>query len=87
LLRSENGCSAFFNEFQREHVSIITTIGKSDISVQVVANNSDEVYRFATDIIGKIPGVRRTTTSIVPIVLKDVYDWKIPASIGRNTSD
>lgn len=71
-----------------EFISYVAcSIGESDISVQVVANNSDEVYRFATDIIGKIPGVRKTTTSIVPIILKDVYDWKIPASIGRNISD
>jgi Lrp/AsnC family transcriptional regulator for asnA, asnC and gidA len=71
-----------------EFISYVAcSIGESDISVQVVANNSDEVYRFATDIIGKIPGVRKTTTSIVPIILKDVYDWKIPVSIGRNTSD
>jgi len=66
---------------------VACSIGESDISVQVVANSSDEVYRYATDIIGKIPGVRKTTTSIVPIILKDVYDWKIPVSIGRNTSD
>jgi len=76
------------NLLKYEFISYVAcSIGESDISVQVVANNSDEVYRFATDIIGKIPGVRKTTTSIVPIVLKDVYDWKIPVSIGRNTSD
>jgi Lrp/AsnC family transcriptional regulator, regulator for asnA, asnC and gidA len=71
-----------------EFISYVAcSIGERDISVQVVAHNSDDVYRFATDIIGKIPGVRKTTTSIVPIVLKDVYDWKIPASIGRNTPE
>jgi hypothetical protein len=32
-------------------------------------------------VIGKIPGVRKTTTSIVPLVLKDVYQWRIPDSV------
>jgi hypothetical protein len=52
--------------------------------VQVIAQNSDEIYRLAADVIGNIPGVRKTTTSIVPITLKDVYDWKIPASVWQN---
>lgn len=71
-----------------EFISYVAcSIGESDISVQVVAHNSDEVYRIATEVIGRIPGVRKTTTSIVPLVLKDVYDWKIPASIWRNSRE
>ena len=66
-----------------EFISYVAcSIGESDISVQVIARNSDEVYRFATDVIGKIPGVRKTTTSIVPITLKDIYDWHIPLAVG-----
>jgi Lrp/AsnC family transcriptional regulator, regulator for asnA, asnC and gidA len=61
------------------------SIGEKDISVQVIAQNSDEIYRLAADVIGNIPGVRKTTTSIVPITLKDVYDWKIPASVWQNS--
>jgi len=60
---------------------VACSIGEKDISAQVVARNTDEVYKFVTDVIGKIPGVRKTTTSIVPIVLKDVYEWRIPDSI------
>jgi len=71
-----------------EFISYVAcSIGESDISVQVIAHNSDEVYRFATDIIGKIPGIRKTTTSIVPITLKDIYDWKIPASVWQNSTE
>lgn len=54
------------------------SIGEPDVSVQVIARSNDEVYRFVTEVIGKIPGVRKTTTSIVPQVLKDVYQWRIP---------
>jgi Lrp/AsnC family transcriptional regulator, regulator for asnA, asnC and gidA len=60
---------------------VACAIGENDISVQVVGHDTDEVYQFVTDVIGKIPGVRKTTTSIVPLVLKDVYQWRIPESI------
>ena len=59
---------------------VACSIGESDISVQVVGHNNDEIYQFVTEIIGKIAGVRKTTTSIVPLVLKDVYQWRIPNS-------
>jgi Lrp/AsnC family transcriptional regulator, regulator for asnA, asnC and gidA len=54
------------------------SIGEMDVSIQVVGKDTAEIYRFVTEVIGKIPGVRKTTTSIVPIVLKDVYQWRIP---------
>ena len=57
---------------------VACSIGEKDISVQIFAHNSDEVYAIVTEVIGKIQGVRKTTTSIVPLVLKDVYEWRIP---------
>jgi Lrp/AsnC family transcriptional regulator, regulator for asnA, asnC and gidA len=57
---------------------VACSIGESDISIQVVGHDTNEVYQFVTEVIGKIPGVRKTTTSIVPLVLKDVYQWRIP---------
>jgi Lrp/AsnC family transcriptional regulator for asnA, asnC and gidA len=59
---------------------VACSIGESDISIQVVGHDTNEVYQFVTGEIGKIPGVRKTTTSIVPLVLKDVYQWRIPKS-------
>jgi len=65
-----------------ENVSYVAcAIGETDVSIQVLARDTGEVYRFVTEVIGKTPGVRKTTTSIVPLVLKDVYQWRIPASI------
>jgi Lrp/AsnC family transcriptional regulator for asnA, asnC and gidA len=62
-----------------EYVSYVAcSIGETDISLQVLASDTAEVYRFVTEVIGKIPGVRKTTTSIVPIVLKDIFQWQIP---------
>jgi Lrp/AsnC family transcriptional regulator, regulator for asnA, asnC and gidA len=59
------------------------SIGEKDVSIQVVGKDTAEIYRFVTEVIGKMPGVRKTTTSIVPIVLKDVYQWHIPQGTGK----
>ncbi len=65
-----------------ENVSYVAySIGETDVSVQVVARDAIEVYRFVTEVIRKIPGVRKTTTSIVPFIVKDVYQWRIPARL------
>lgn len=59
---------------------VACSIGERDISIQIVGHDTNEVYRFVTEVIGKLPGVRKTTTSIVPLVLKDVYQWRVPRS-------
>ena len=38
-----------------------------------------------TEVIRKVPGVRKTVTSIVPLVLKDVYQWRVPENIFRRS--
>jgi Lrp/AsnC family transcriptional regulator for asnA, asnC and gidA len=64
-----------------EFVSYVAcAIGETDVSVQVLGHSTDEIYRFVTEVIGKTPGVRKTTTSIVPLVLKDTHQWRIPES-------
>jgi Lrp/AsnC family transcriptional regulator for asnA, asnC and gidA len=65
---------------------VACSIGETDVSVQVLGQDTAEVYRFVTEVIGKVPGVRKTTTSIVPMVLKDVYQWRIPASAMNNAA-
>jgi len=62
-------------------------IGESDVSIQIVAKDTAEIYHFVTEIVRKTPGVRKTTTSIVPLILKDVYQWRVPARIVREISD
>ncbi len=66
---------------------VACSIGETDVSLQLVAKDTAEIYRFVTEIIGKLPGVRKTTTSIVPVVIKDVYQWQIPQRLiisGKN---
>ena len=69
-----------------EQVSYVgCSTGERDLSIQVYARNNEDLYRFVTEIVGNVPGVRKTTTILVPLVLKDVYDWHIPdpAPMGR----
>lgn len=62
-------------------------IGQSDVSIQLVAKDTAEIYQFITEVIRKVPGVRKTTTSIVPLIIKDVYQWRLPERIVREISE
>ena len=62
-------------------------IGESDVSIQIVAKDTAEIYKFVTEEVRKVPGVRKTTTSIVPLVIKDVYQWRVPESIMREIAE
>lgn len=62
-------------------------IGQNDISIQVVAHDTSEIYYFVTEVVRKVAGVRKTTTSIVPLVLKDVYQWRVPEKIREELSE
>jgi Lrp/AsnC family transcriptional regulator, regulator for asnA, asnC and gidA len=62
-------------------------IGQNDISIQLVAKDTAEIYHFVTEVVRKVPGVRKTTTSIVPIVLKDVYQWRVPERIAKGIDE
>lgn len=57
---------------------VACSTGASDLSIQIVAPDNTELYRFVTEVAGNVPGVRKTTTVLLPLVLKDVYQWAIP---------
>jgi len=70
-----------------ENVSYVAcAIGETDVSIQIVAEDTEAIYRFVTEVVRKVPGVRKTVTSIVPIVLKDVYQWRVPGSVATNVN-
>jgi DNA-binding Lrp family transcriptional regulator len=71
-----------------ENVTYVAcSIGQNDISIQIVAKDTAEIYYFVTEVIRKIPGVLKTTTSIVPIILKDVYQWRVPERIAKEITE
>ena len=57
---------------------VACSLGDVDISIQVVGRDNDEIYDFVTRVVANIPGVRKTTTLIVPVTLKDIHQWRIP---------
>ncbi len=65
-----------------ESISYIAyATGDTDISIQVFARDNSELFTFVSEVIGKIPGVRRTHISFVPVKIKDDHVWPIPSSI------
>jgi len=62
-------------------------IGESDVSIQIVAKDTAEIYQFITEVVRKTEGVRKTTTSIVPLIIKDVYQWRVPERIINEIVD
>lgn len=51
-------------------VYVACSTGDRDISIQVVAHSNSELFTFVADEIGHLPGIRKTTTSITPMILK-----------------
>lgn len=69
-----------------ENVAYVAgSTGESDITIQIIAQNNRELYEFVTEVVGKIPGVRKTTTSMVPFIVKEIHQWRIPTNAFRNT--
>jgi len=73
---------------EKENVTYVaSSLGEADVSIQVVAKDTEEIYRFVTEIVRKVPGVRKTVTSIVPNILKDIYQWRIPDSVVEDVDE
>jgi len=66
-----------------DNVSYVAgSVGDGDLSIQVYARDNQELLRFVDEVVGKVPGVTRTRTVMVPWKLKDVYQWQPPERIG-----
>lgn len=61
---------------------VAASAGEGDLSIQVYAHDNQELLRFVDEVVGRLEGVTRTRTVIVPWKLKDVYEWQIPESVG-----
>ncbi len=59
------------------------SVGDGDLSAQVYARDTEDLLRFVDEVIGKINGVSRTRTVMVPWKLKDIYQWRIPETVGE----
>lgn len=64
-----------------EQVSYVAcSTGDIDVSMQVIARDNVELYHFVTNVVSQVPGVKKTSIQLLPIILKDVHEWKLPNS-------
>ena len=59
--------------------------GESDVSISLRVRTIEEFFDFITEIIGKIPGVRRTQSYILPLKIKDFENW-LPQEVHQTLS-
>jgi Lrp/AsnC family transcriptional regulator for asnA, asnC and gidA len=60
--------------------------GDSDVSISLRVRTIEELFHFVDQKLGKIPGVRRTQSYILPLKIKDLDTWLPPnvLNIGDN---
>jgi Lrp/AsnC family transcriptional regulator for asnA, asnC and gidA len=61
--------------------------GASDVSISIRVRDIEELFDFATEKLGKIPGVRRTESYLLPLKIKDFDTWMPPYEIDKNQSN
>jgi len=52
--------------------------GESDVSISLRVRTIEDMFNFVSETIGKIPGVRRTQSYILPLKIKDFDSWLPP---------
>jgi Lrp/AsnC family transcriptional regulator for asnA, asnC and gidA len=52
--------------------------GESDVSISLRVRSIEELFDFVTEKLGKIPGVRRTQSYLLPLKIKDLDTWLPP---------
>ena len=52
--------------------------GESDVSISIRVRTIEELFDFINENIGKIPGVRRTQSYLLPLKIKDLDTWLPP---------
>ncbi|MCL4560558.1 MAG: Lrp/AsnC family transcriptional regulator [Chloroflexi bacterium] len=71
-----------------QEVSYIAySMGEWDISMQVYGRNNQDLYQFVRDRIGEISGVKKASMVIVPMIVRDVYSWRIPILLDETSPD
>jgi Lrp/AsnC family transcriptional regulator for asnA, asnC and gidA len=61
---------------QTSYVACAT--GESDVSISLRVRSIEELFDFVTEKLGKIPGVRRTQSYLLPLKVKDFDTWLPP---------
>ena len=70
---------------QSSYVACAT--GESDVRVSLRVRSIEELFDFVTEKLGKIPGVRRTQSYLLPLKIKDLDTWLPPNVLDGNLVD
>lgn len=74
---------------QSSYVACAT--GETDISISLRVRSIEELFDFVTEKLGKIPGVRRTQSYLLPLKIKDLDTWLPPTVLddvdGNNSKE
>lgn len=54
------------------------SFGDHDLGFQVLTKSSAELYEFVSTKLGQVPGIIKSTTTILPIVFKELNEWIPP---------
>jgi Lrp/AsnC family transcriptional regulator for asnA, asnC and gidA len=73
---------------QRPEVGYVgLSTGDRDISIQIHARSVEEMYDFVTNDIGRMPGVVRTNTFIIPKIIKTHFGFVGPDMLLADDDD
>jgi len=61
--------------------------GECDVSISLRVRSIEELFEFVTENLGKIPGVRRTQSFLLPLKIKDLDTWLPPNVLNESDSD
>jgi Lrp/AsnC family transcriptional regulator for asnA, asnC and gidA len=70
---------------QSSYVACAT--GESDVSISLRVRSIEELFDFVTEKLGKIPGVRRTQSYLLPLKIKDLDTWLPPDILDGEEED
>jgi Lrp/AsnC family transcriptional regulator for asnA, asnC and gidA len=65
---------------------VACSTGESDVSISLRVRNIEELFDFVTEKLGKIPGVRRTQSYLLPVKIKDLDTWLPPGVLDGKES-
>ena len=57
---------------------VACSTGECDVSISLRVRSIEELFDFVTEKLGKIPGVRRTQSFLLPVKIKDLDTWLPP---------
>jgi len=65
---------------------VACSTGECDVSISLRVRSIEELFEFVTEKLGKIPGVRRTQSFLLPVKIKDLDTW-LPPGVLENSKN